>query len=934
MKRIEMPPNIRGNWIWRDYTGRGGQGRDESFILFRRTFVLTELGLEALLWISAETAYELWINERLIGGGPRPHNETERAYADCYDVGCALQNGGNVIAVVVRHSGNCGARGERPPGLWCQLEIDRQPQLWTDERWQVRAGDLFQAPRPQIGAGQPPVDYQDLSIAPRRWFSPNYEPDAAWNMPSVHLMPGTGGMPRLDAFPLVAQAVGEERIFEPQETGVVASGSTAWTAVDFHELKPSGTGVCAACAFVFCEAAERLEVEMESFEPTRLFCNSQLSLIVTERTATFSRFALKLKIGWNRLLVLQVPNAGGAGVVLRFPEKSSGEFRLYQDMLSEAPEMWNITGPLRMPLEDATPGLRFERLRSQTFAFVFERLANPGAILRHATFTPVSGGTARDGLTTGMYRSYRLDLLRYGYLRIEVEASAGDVIDFSLGSRLQENGFPDAGAGCCRTHTLKCREGNNLFINFTPGDAAYLLVAVRYAKTRVSVGYAAFDELAFALPERCSFQSSEPWMNRLWGTGLATIRRGAALIPPLRSHGEFDRCLLDSYIDSMNIATVYGDFSYGAIRLRQFMAAQYEDGNIPVLGSGGARGTQLQQLFFLPVWILFNYRQSGDRQELESLLPQLGIVLEFFESMISEDGALWYDPRLPSAERTYLFHDDAPEQGLPTGINALFCRFLLSAREIFETVGYEGSANRCRKLIKKISARLVELNFDAQTRLFHTNTVPLRGDRNRLFVNLGALLGGVLPLEQFENFFYAFFNFDPPFERYPESNSPYFNFLFTDMLFSLGLSDWAFRYFRDYWERRRCRDTAAWKVDGDKNGEPIPARFSRGWMLAPNPVLVREFAGIRPSDPGYSGIFLNPALSQAAWIDVTVPTPHGPLRVRWEQRDDGVLAILITSAFPVKVLPELSSEQLQATEFELSDNVTLLRRTTANEESN
>lgn len=57
-------------------------------------------------------------------------------------------------------------------------------------------------------------------------------------------------------------------------------------------------------------------------------------------------------------------------------------------------------------------------------------------------------------------------------------------------------------------------------------------------------------------------------------------------------------------------------------------------------------------------------------------------------------------------------------------------------------------------------------------------------------------------------------------------------------------------------------------------------------------VMIRRFAGIQQKEgsAGYEDVLISPALSCGLeWIDCTIPTPRGPLSVKWNHRKDGTL---------------------------------------------
>ena len=292
--------------------------------------------------------------------------------------------------------------------------------------------------------------------------------------------------------------------------------------------------------------------------------------------------------------------------------------------------------------------------------------------------------------------------------------------------------------------------------------------------------------------------------------------------------------------------------------------------------------------------------------------------------MLDEETGLLVDVETRFGLHSRLSYGEFQEGDIPTYLNAMFCRFLLSAADVYRVVELPDSAYHCIRLAQKIAQQLTAYNYDPEVELF--SRWPLSEKRepdHNLFANFCAMFGGVLSLESFEHFFYSFFNYDPPFDRSSESQHPYFHFLFMEMLFAIGQRDWAFRYFRDYWERRLCDEPGAWRISLDSK-DPAPTKFSDGSCVSPNIFLLREVLGVRIAEAGHSVIYFNPALNLVDWAEGTLTMARGRLKVKWEKLDDGSLDVTLDSNVPVKILPEMSHRLISNTTFRLGEQVTLL----------
>ncbi len=54
----------------------------------------------------------------------------------------------------------------------------------------------------------------------------------------------------------------------------------------------------------------------------------------------------------------------------------------------------------------------------------------------------------------------------------------------------------------------------------------------------------------------------------------------------------------------------------------------------------------------------------------------------------------------------------------------------------------------------------------------------------------------------------------------------------------------------------------------------------------PTPALSKYVLGIRPLEPGYRAWLVEPQPGNLQWAQGKVPTPSGPMEVRWEKKGD------------------------------------------------
>ncbi len=132
----QSPTRWQAQWIW--LTPR--ENMDNLHLLARREVTLPARPRVATCWISASSFYELTVNGRRIGRGPNPSLPAWQ-YFDAYDLGDALTEGVNVLAVRCYNFGptmdSTLGQDPGPGGLLVQVEADGEVIAATDAGWTV-----------------------------------------------------------------------------------------------------------------------------------------------------------------------------------------------------------------------------------------------------------------------------------------------------------------------------------------------------------------------------------------------------------------------------------------------------------------------------------------------------------------------------------------------------------------------------------------------------------------------------------------------------------------------------------------------------------------------------------------------------------------------------------------------------------------------------
>ncbi len=157
----------------------GNEAYQNKHILFRRTFSLPEFG-KALLRISADDYYKLYINGRFVAQGPAPGYPFHYYYNEI-DVTRYLHPHTNVIAVHTYYQGlvnRVWVSADLRQGLACELFLDGKQVLTSDETWKCAYHTGFSACG-KFGYDTQFAECYDARAAECGFSAPEFD-DSAW----------------------------------------------------------------------------------------------------------------------------------------------------------------------------------------------------------------------------------------------------------------------------------------------------------------------------------------------------------------------------------------------------------------------------------------------------------------------------------------------------------------------------------------------------------------------------------------------------------------------------------------------------------------------------------------------------------------------------------------------------------------------------------
>ncbi|WP_370861482.1 alpha-L-rhamnosidase-related protein [Parabacteroides faecis] len=163
--------------------------KPNQWICYRKAFTLEKAEKTAMLTISVDSKYWLWVNGKLVvfeGGlkrGPNPDD----TYFDRLDIASYLKKGNNTIALLMWYWGKDGFchKNSGSPGLLAKLQSGNR-EIISDASWKVKVHPAYgesQEPFPNYRLPESNIHFDARKDIPD-WMKPEYD-DSNWQQATI-----------------------------------------------------------------------------------------------------------------------------------------------------------------------------------------------------------------------------------------------------------------------------------------------------------------------------------------------------------------------------------------------------------------------------------------------------------------------------------------------------------------------------------------------------------------------------------------------------------------------------------------------------------------------------------------------------------------------------------------------------------------------------
>ena len=468
---------------------------------------------------------------------------------------------------------------------------------------------------------------------------------------------------------------------------------------------------------------------------------------------------------------------------------------------------------------------------------------------------------------------------------VKVRVRLGESVGEAMCNITPENGATNDHA--MRDYTIElpwlgvCEVGNSGF-RFVRIDLLEDDVELPIKEIRASLVYR-------DIPYMGSFRSSDPRVDSIWMTGAYTLHLN--LQEYLVEAPKRDRLvwLGDLHPEVRTALAVFGDNE----ALSRGLDFARDETPLP----GWMNGMCSYSLW----WVLIHrdyYKYRGDMDYLREQQPYLSQLLRILMSKVDAEGR----EHLDGGGRFLDWPTSEDTLAIDAGLHALMLMTLEAGGEMLTALGDKELAGQCFET----AGRMKKVTPDYRTSKQSAALIAL---------------AGIVPAEKA--------NEEVLSVGGPHGFSTFYGYYMLQAQAKAGDYAGAIRNMKDYWggmldlgattfwedfdvdwlknAARIDELTPAGKIDvhrtyGDYCYKGYRHSLAHGWASGPTAFLSEYVLGVQIVEPGCKVVRVEPHLGDLEWVEGTVPTPYGVIRVRHDKRPDGTVRSKIEAPKGVKVI--------------------------------
>jgi hypothetical protein len=486
----------------------------------------------------------------------------------------------------------------------------------------------------------------------------------------------------------------------------------------------------------------------------------------------------------------------------------------------------------------------------------------------------------------GIYLVYDLGREEAGVLSLDLEADADTVLEIGYGEHLEDLRVRAHVGGRHFASRYICREGRQRFTHYcSRWGGRYLQLHISGMTTQFRVHHASLIPQEYPVEVKGSFECPDQLRNRIYATSIRTLH--------LCMHEHYEdtpwreQALYAN--DSRNQALCgyycFGDYAYPAACFTLLGKTLREDGFLEICAPAESDITIPS---FSIVWILAaadHLRFSGDTDTAALYLDMIERKLDTLLSRLSDgllptplEKAYWnfYDWK-PGLDGQLEMPDDQAAYDAP--LNLFLALALEATISMSKHCGRTANIHRYQDALARLKASFQQVFWDEQSAAYLTRSgVSHVAELTQAL----AILARICPEDMAESLR----------ERLAATNSPWVPtslsqsfYKYEALLTAPGrYGKQVFAMLDQQWNPMLLDGaTSFWETEEGAADFEDAGSMCHGWSAIPVYFYQSRLLGVKPGSPGFRTFSVNPILDVVASAAGTVPTPFGPISVRWHR---------------------------------------------------
>ena len=374
---------------------------------------------------------------------------------------------------------------------------------------------------------------------------------------------------------------------------------------------------------------------------------------------------------------------------------------------------------------------------------------------------------------------------------------------------------------------------------------------------------------------RGSFKCNDEELNQIWNVGAYTLHlttRESFIDGIKRDRWAWSGDALQSYL--MNY---YLFFDSDTVKRTTWLLR----GKDPVYCH---LNTILDYTFYWFVGIYDYYLYTGDEAFLRQIYPRMQSLMEFVLSRTNANGMVEGQP----GDWVFIDWTDGPmdKNGEISFEQILFCRSLETMTLCAQLMGNQEDLDKYGKLAENLRAKLEPVFWNEEKGAFVNNVVNgKQSEQVTRYANMFSIFFGyVSPEKQMRIKDNVLLN-----DKIMKISTPYMRFYELEAFCAMGEQESVLKEMKSYWGGMiKEGATSFWeKYNPEQSGtehlemygRPYGKSLCHSWGASPIYLLGRYYLGVKPTKAGYKEFTVEPILGGLEWMEGSVPTPHGDIKI-------------------------------------------------------